>query len=274
MKRLLVLAILLTGCASLNPPVVYLDTAQGRIHVDDGGKGAGLPLVFIHGNGANLSQWHAQLAYFRKTRRAVAIDLRGMGLSDAPANGEYTIDAMADDIHDVASALRLERFVLVGHSFGGAVVARYAARHPDRVAATVYADSAGDMVVRREAADRFLMALRMDKKAVVRKWFDPILKNASEPVKTAVLTSVDLTSVEAFSGALEALQTVKVVEAVNAYRGPKLAIVAEGSNPAALHVQVPSIPVRTMGGVSHWLMMDRPDEFNRLVAVFLNEIEK
>jgi pimeloyl-ACP methyl ester carboxylesterase len=253
---------------------MYLDASQGRIHVDDGGKGGGLPLVFIHGNGANLTQWRAQLDYFRKTRRAVAIDLRGMGLSDAPANGEYTIDSMAGDVHDVVNALRFDRFVLVGHSFGGAVVARYAAANPDRVAATIYADSAGDMQVRQEAADRFLTALRMDKKAVVRKWFDPILENASEPVKAAVLRSVDLTSVEAFTGALEAMQSVKVVEAVNAFPGPKLAIVAEGSNPAALHVQVPSIPARTMGGVSHWLMMDRPEEFNRLVAVFLAEVEK
>ena len=275
MKRaLLVAVLLLAACASGRPPAVYLETEQGRIHVDDGGTGPGLPIVFIHGNGANLGQWRAQLDYFRKTRRAVALDLRGMGISDVPANGDYSIDAMADDIHDVANALRLEKFVIVGHSFGGTVVARYAAKHPDRVAGVVYADAAGDVNMKPEVADRIFTGLRMDKKETVRQWFEPILRHASEEVKAAVFASVDATSVEAFAGALEAMNGFPALKNVNAYRGPKLAIVAaDNVNPGALHLQMPSLPSRTMGNVSHWLMMDRPAEFNRLLALFVAEIE-
>lgn len=56
--------------------------------------------------------------------RVVSLDLRGFGNSDVPAYG-YSYDQMADDIYRVICALRLNRFVLVGFSMGGAVVLRY-----------------------------------------------------------------------------------------------------------------------------------------------------
>lgn len=56
--------------------------------------------------------------------RVVSVDLRGFGNSDVPAYG-YSYDQMADDIYRVICALRLNRFVLVGFSMGGAVVLRY-----------------------------------------------------------------------------------------------------------------------------------------------------
>ncbi len=262
------------ACGTSRPPVVYFESPQGRIHVNDGGTGPGLPLFFVHGNGANLTQWHGQLTHFRRTRRAVAIDLRGMGISDPPANGEYTIEVMADDVHDVANSLGLDRFVIVGHSFGAAVVARYAAKYPERVAGVVYADAAGDVTVGPEQLDKFLMALRMDKKKVVAEWFEPILQGAKEEVKLAVLLSVNLTSTEAFTEALEDLIGFRMRSTVEAYQGPKLAITAAGNDKkTALHVQIPSMPARAISGVSHWLMMDRPEEFNRQLEIFLTEID-
>ena len=275
MKRLIPLLLLITACGTGRTGAVYFPSPQGRIHVDDGGTGPKLPLMFIHGNGGNLTQWQAQLAHFRKTRRAVAMDLRGMGISDPPANGEYTIEAMADDIHDVANSLGLDRFVIVGHSFGAAVVARYAAKYPERIAGVVYADAAGDVTVGAEQAEKFLTALRMDKKKVAGEWFEPILREAKPEVKALVLLSVDRTSTEAFTESLEEILTFQMKKNVEAYRGPKLAIAAASSEKkTALHVQLPSIPSRTISGVSHWLMMDRPEEFNRQMEIFLAEIEK
>ena len=60
--------------------------------------------------------------------RVVAIDLRGFGLSDTPAGG-YSYDQMAEDIYQVACALRLYCFTLVGFSMGGAIVLRYMHRY-------------------------------------------------------------------------------------------------------------------------------------------------
>jgi pimeloyl-ACP methyl ester carboxylesterase len=80
--RIIAVATLFAACAHTTPP--FVDGPQGRLHVDDGGRGAAVPILFVHGNGGNLTQWTAQLEHVRHTRRAVAFDLRGMGMSDRP----------------------------------------------------------------------------------------------------------------------------------------------------------------------------------------------
>jgi 3-oxoadipate enol-lactonase len=257
----------------MNQPT-FVQGPQGRLHVDDGGSGAAIPVLFVHGNGANLTQWRAQLNHLRPTRRVVAFDLRGMGLSDPAANGDYSPVAMADDIEAVALALNLRRFVIVGHSFGGTVVAAYAAKHPERVAGLVLADASGNVKVDKATADKFLSALRADKDNVVRQWFAPILKPSSNTVQDAVYKSVHKTPVDVFAGALQSAATIDVGPLLEAYHGPKLAIVAADiESPMSLHMQFPQIPVKKMTGVGHWLMMDKPDEFNRLLDEFLATVQ-
>ncbi|MEV4348241.1 alpha/beta hydrolase [Actinoplanes sp. NPDC049596] len=78
--------------------------------------------------------------------RAIALDLRGFGLSDAPY-GPYGYDVWARDILTVLEALSLRDVTLVGHSMGGAVALRHAARFGRRV---------GKLVVAEPAAPRFV----------------------------------------------------------------------------------------------------------------------
>src|SRR4051794_8012501 len=106
----------------------------------------GVPVVFVHGNGGNAKQWRAQIAHLPS---AIAIELPGMGQRPAPSNGDYSIAAMAEDIDRQVRGI--PRFVIVGHSYGGAVAAMYAAKHPERVAGIVYADSAGIVKISDEA---------------------------------------------------------------------------------------------------------------------------
>lgn len=266
-------ALLLTACAHLAPPSPFVTGPQGRLHVDDGGRGAALPVVSVHGNGANLTQWNAQLAHLRPSRRAVAFDLRGMGQSEVPRNGDYSVEAMTDDLQAVADALHLERFVLVGHSYGAAVVMRYAAKHPERVAAVVYADGAGNLRVPDDAAAKFVAALRADKAAFVRQWFAPIVKGSAQSVQDAIFASTDATSADALAGALNGLRAIDAGPLLDAFHGPVLAIAAADiENPSSLHVQFPKLPVRKIAGTGHWLMMDKPDEFNRLLDEFLASV--
>ena len=100
-------------------------------------------MVFVHGFGGNATQWRNQLKQFSDDSRVVALDLRGHGLSDKP-HGQYTI---AEHLADIDAALRVlevqEKFVLLGHSFGGAIVAEYAAAHPERVEKLVLIATAG-----------------------------------------------------------------------------------------------------------------------------------
>jgi pimeloyl-ACP methyl ester carboxylesterase len=265
--------LLLASCAHMNPS--FIEGPQGRLHVDDGGRGSGVPVLFVHGNSGSLTQWRAQLDHVRQSRRAVAFDLRGMGQSDLPRNGDYSVNAMVDDVEAVTNALKLQRFVIVGHSYGGSVVAAYAARHPERVAGVVLADSAGNVKIDPVQAKKFLDAIRANPDKVVPQWFAPILKPSREEVKNAVLESVRHTPGDVIASALGGLTTFDMTSLLTAYHGPVLAIAATDiESPASFHVQFPNVPVKKMSGVGHWLMMDKPDEFNALLDEFLATLDR
>ena len=78
--------------------------------------------------------------------RAVAIDLRGFGKSDAPY-APYSYDVWCADIRTVLRAMSLRNVTLVGHSMGGAVALRYAARFRSRVSKLVVAEPAAPRFV-------------------------------------------------------------------------------------------------------------------------------
>lgn len=272
MKRI-ALALLLVASACAHGGSMYIHGSQGRLFVDDGGRGGATPVVFVHGNGANLTQWHDALAHVRQTRRAVAFDLRGMGQSDVAPNGDYSVAAMAGDLGAVVDALHLKRFVLVGHSYGSHVVALYAARHPERVAAVVHVDGGGNIKLSDEAAAKFIEALKRNKDAVVAQWFAPILKDATPATREAVLASVHATNTDAFAGALAGLRDVDLVPLVAAYAGPRFAIYAKPiEQPSSFHVQFPQVPKRGIDGVSHWLMLDKPAELNAALDEILSKL--
>ncbi|HEY0680233.1 MAG TPA: alpha/beta fold hydrolase, partial [Chitinophagaceae bacterium] len=105
----------------------------GYLHIDDAGTG-GIPVVFAHSFGGTLHNWAAQLEHLRVNRRAIAFDLRGHGLSDAPSDNNYDVALLAEDIATIADSLELEKFMLGGHSMGGSAVIAYAGLHPEKVA--------------------------------------------------------------------------------------------------------------------------------------------
>ena len=66
MRRLaLIVTLLGAGCAHVTHDL-FLQGPQGRLHVEDGGRGSAVPALLVHGNGANLTQWRAQLPYFHE----------------------------------------------------------------------------------------------------------------------------------------------------------------------------------------------------------------
>lgn len=99
--------------------------------------GSGLPVVLLHGFPLSSEIWAEVAERLQPDFRLLAPDLRGHGSSDAP-QGPYTMDALAEDVVGFADALHLERFVLGGHSMGGYVAFRVAARCPERLAGLVF----------------------------------------------------------------------------------------------------------------------------------------
>jgi pimeloyl-ACP methyl ester carboxylesterase len=112
-------------------------TTLAHLDVGDGDP----PFVFVHGWSCNHAHFAPQIEHFARDHRVVALDLRGHGASDAPAQ-RYTVPALADDVAWLCESANIERPVLVGHSMGGQVVLETAARHPDLALAVVMVDAA------------------------------------------------------------------------------------------------------------------------------------
>lgn len=100
--------------------------------------------VFIHGFGGKAEQWQYQMQKFAVENRVIALDLRGHGLSDKPGRG-YEMSQIVEDLETALTLLKVKgRIVLVGHSFGGAVVTEYALKNPDRVERLILIATAGE----------------------------------------------------------------------------------------------------------------------------------
>lgn len=101
-------------------------------------------LFFQHGFAGLAESWEWQLAHFANRYRVIAPDLRGHGQSDAPRS-EYSMPELVQDMRDTIEVLNLpEQFVLVGHSFGGAICIEFAKAYPERIAKLVLVASAGE----------------------------------------------------------------------------------------------------------------------------------
>lgn len=112
-----------------------------RLHYLDYGTAGLPPMLCVHGGGANAHWFDFVAPGFTDAHHVRALDLRGHGDSAWSADGDYSFHRYAQDIGEVADALDLRDFVLVGHSRGGMVSMVYAASRPWRLGKLVVVDS-------------------------------------------------------------------------------------------------------------------------------------
>jgi pimeloyl-ACP methyl ester carboxylesterase len=93
-------------------------------------------MLLVHGWGTDRAVMRPLFEWARASRRAVAVDLRGFGESDAP-DQPYRIEGYGDDLAFVGARLDLGPSIVVGHSMGGMVALDFAARYPDQVRAAI-----------------------------------------------------------------------------------------------------------------------------------------
>jgi pimeloyl-ACP methyl ester carboxylesterase len=104
-------------------------------------RGSGPVLLFVHGFPLDRTMWIPQLAGLAKFRTAVAVDLRGHGLSADTDPSDYSMDLFADDIAKTLDSMGTDKVDLAGLSMGGYVVFAFWRRHPDRVRSLIFIDT-------------------------------------------------------------------------------------------------------------------------------------
>ena len=116
-----------------------LPTNGITLHAAVAGPPDGPLVILLHGFPEFWYGWRGQMAPLAEAGlRILAPDQRGYNLSDKPAGvAAYTLDRLADDVLGLADALGRERFLVVGHDWGGVVAWHLAGRNPERISRAV-----------------------------------------------------------------------------------------------------------------------------------------
>jgi pimeloyl-ACP methyl ester carboxylesterase len=246
-----------------------------KVHYVNYGSGSHA-LVLVHGWTQNIDSWRDQIPDFIKRNRVIAIDLPGHGKSDKPEI-KYNMDLFAKAIDAVMQDAKVSRAVLVGHSMGTPVARQFYRKYPDKALAIVIVDGALRPFGDKAMMDQMLAGLRGPKYMdTIGQMFagmsGPVLPpEASERIKSATLSTPQHVLVSAMEGMAD-----PAIWGDDKITVPTLAIMAKNPfyppNIEELNRGIaPNIEQTMWQGVGHWLMIDKPKEFNAAVIAFLDK---
>jgi len=237
--------------------------------------GSGPTIVFVHGWTCDTSSWRDQMPAFDDNYRVIALDLPGHGQSGSPADGLFSMELFARAVEAVRAEAGADRIVLVGHSMGAPVIRRYALDYPEHVAGLVAVD--GSLDVRgfgrggRGGGGAFAVTPEMRENMIRGMFVAETPPELQQHILDMMLGAPEATA----SGAMAAMFGQRV-EAGEIVQAPALAVVAGTAalpNVEAMREIVPDFEAAQVPGTGHFLMMEKPAEFNRLLAGFLDKID-
>src|SRR2546429_9959824 len=145
----------------------YAELNGIRLHYVTVGRG---PLMlFVHGFPEFWYEWRRQLREFGRDHQAVAPAMRGYNLSGKPAElSQYRVPHMVEDLRALAAHLGHEKFVLVGHDWGGVVAWAFAIAHPELLERLIIVNAPHPAIFDREIrenpaqqnASRYMLTFR------------------------------------------------------------------------------------------------------------------
>lgn len=241
--------------------------------------GAGKPaLVFLHGWSCDRSYWKKQIEPFAQRYEVVAIDLAGHGESGLGRKA-WTMEAFGDDVAAVVEKLGLQQIILIGHSMGGDVIAEAAKRLPNRVVGMIMVETYKKLGTGRspDQVQAFIQRLRVDfvdsTRALVKSMFLPksdsgLVDRVATDMSSAP-PAVALPSLEsAFNYSRDMPHTLEQLKL------PVIAINADNAPTDIPSMEHYGVQVMIMHGVGHFVMMEDPESFNRLVAEAIGKLAK
>jgi pimeloyl-ACP methyl ester carboxylesterase len=256
-------------------PSKYAKLDGSRIHYKSYGKGREA-LVFVHGWTCDMSFWSGQIPAFEQRTRVIAIDLPGHGQSDKPQVA-YTMDLFARAVEAVMRDAGVERAVLVGHSMGTPVIRQFYRKFPEKTLGLVVVDGALRPFGDKKMMEQFIAPLRgPNYKEQASRFIDGMMGPQVSPalreqIKTSMLNTPQSVAISAMEGMAD--ESIWTQDKIGV---PVLAILAKNpfwppDTEQFFRSLAPTLDYQMWDGVSHFLMMEKPKEFNDAVIVFLDK---
>ncbi len=242
-----------------------------KVHYQTSGKGKEA-LIFVHGWTCNTDFWRGQTSAFPGAH-VIAIDLPGHGKSDKPQT-DYTMDYFARSIEAVMRDAKVTRAVLVGHSMGTPIVRQFYRLYPEKTLALVIVDGGLRMFAPKEQTEQFLTMLRTNYKAAAQPMVEGMLMPIKdEKLKVEIRTAMQSTPEHVAVSAMVNMADEKLYEK-DPIKVPVLAVLAKSpfwptDTEQFLRSVAPNLEFYMWDNVSHFLMMEKPQEFNQTLKSFL-----
>lgn len=271
-RFLLVLSLVALTLTSSRLGAATLDGA--RIHSTSTGSGS-KTLILIHGWTCDETSWSEQVPVLAKKYRVITVDLPGHGQSDQPKDGKFSMDVFAKAVEAVRAEAGVDRVILMGHSMGGPVIYRYAQLFPEHTAALILVDaplfSGADA---RAFVDQTLPRVTGEngpkgRETMIRGMFS----SATTPELQSRIMKMMLGAPEATAKGAMASVADPVVWENHVLKIPGLAIFAATYGGAGLDVtksDIPDLQFLNVPGTGHFLMLEKPAEFNQHVMAFVD----
>ena len=272
----------------------FLTTHDGlKLRAREWGSPTAPPIVLLHGLRGFSGTWRGLAKALSRDWRLIAIDQRGRGESDWDPAANYYTDSYLADLETLISHLSIDRFVLLGHSMGGAIAYVYASKHPDHLTALIIEDIAPGASVSGDGAERIkreMAALPADfndwseARAYWRRLRptvsdDALEQRLSESLRETATGRIgwryDAAGISRTRLKPDPVRVVDLWPVVEVIRTPTLVIRGERSDfcrlEAALDMEVrnPGFTHVTVAGASHYVHDDAPEQFAGLVEGFL-----
>jgi 3-oxoadipate enol-lactonase len=268
----------------------YVDTNGQQIYYEMHGEGESL--ILIMGIGGDSTMWAPyQVPAFSTKYQVIVLDNRDAGRS-SKATSSYTIADMADDVAGLLDGLGIERAHILGISMGGMIAQEFALQHPDRLNKMILTGTGG--ATGRAKFDpimawNFVKQHDTDGPAFAAQQFiwlfsTDFLRNHQAVDKTLALFAGNPNpfSPEAYARQAEAYLQHDALNRLKDVKVPTLVISGEQDRLAPpwiareLAGAIPDAMFRLVegSGASHALILERPDDFNKIVMSFLGKTKK
>ena len=244
---------------------------QGNIYISEKGSGE-IPVVFTHSFGGTNEHWKNQMMVLSKDHKTVAFDFRGHGKSDIPKDMSYSAEELAEDISAVVDSIHLDKFILVGHSMGGSASIAYSGKHPERVAGLFLVGTPGKSS--NQQSEKIISSLKSDSyQQVMDQYMMQLLKNSKPSTNQFVNSGIKKITREQSLNIIESMFNFDPLPSLKNYAGPKMIVYTSMENQqGSLSSQRPDIPAKMVDGTSHWIQLDKPEEFNKILSDFIKTV--
>ena len=257
-----------------------INTGDANIYyIEEGSEDT--TLFFLHGWGINSNYWLNQMDYFSKKYKTVAIDLAGFGKSIS-ARKDYTVEKYAEDVIDIINKLDLKNVILIGHSMSGDISLETTLINNKSIIGIVGIDNfkfVGNELNPEQLKEMnsFIDTLKKDYKNEAPEYAEKYLFSSSTDtlVRKMVKNDYRNSNPEAAVSSIEDVFKYDEMKKLPNLNYKLYLINSDGmpTNKDGLKKYCEnSFEVLDIHGTGHFPMVEKPDDFNRLLQKVIFEI--